>query len=242
MEEITEEKGLSLADIWNIFKKNILIVVISTIIGTLLSGIYAFGFNKPMYRSEGTVIVQIISDTSSKTPSYNDLVMSFNIVGTAAKFLRDTSVLELVQEDIKTNNKYDLTIKEIKSGLKITQQVDYSGNKTLYVEVAFTSRDPKMSRVIVDSVMTQAIALANSETYVSVFKNALYITSNAGECENVATSTTKLLILGFAGGFVIGIVITYVKALTNNKVNTKEELQESVNIEVLGSVTKKRGK
>lgn len=242
MEEITEEKGLSLVDLWNIFKKNVLIVIISTIIGTLLSGIYAFSFNKPMYRSEGTVIVQIVSDLESKNPSYNDLVMSFNIVGTAAGFLKDTSVLERVQEDIKTNYKYDLTIKEIRSGLKINQQVDYFGNKTLYVDVTFTSRDPEMSKVIVDSVMTQAIALANSEKNVSVFKNALYITSNAGECENVATSATKLLILGFAGGFVVGIVITFVKAITSNKINTKEELQESVNIEVLGSVTKKRGK
>lgn len=242
MEEITEEKGLSLVDLWNIFKKNILIVIISTIIGTLLSGIYAFSFNKPMYRSEGSVIVQIISDTTSQTPNYNDLVMSFNIVGTAAEFLKDTSVLERVQEDIKTKNKYDLTLKQIRSGLKITQQVDYSGNRTLYVNVAFTSRDPEMSKVIVNSVMTQAIALANSKNYVSVFKNALYITSNAGECENVAISTTKLLILGFAGGFVVGIVITFVKAITSNKINTKEELQESVNIEVLGSVTKKKGK
>ena len=91
-ENKVEEQGLSISDIFFIVKKNIIFIIIITMIFTLVGGFYAVKVKKPTYTAISTAMVVIKADTGSQNPATSYVYASY-YTSAFTDFIQTNSVL-----------------------------------------------------------------------------------------------------------------------------------------------------
>jgi len=219
--ETTNE--ISLVDLFKILRNNLLLILISTLLIGLIAGIYAYFIATPKYKSNAYVMVQVQIE-SGTTDSF-DLVNAQRLLATAADLISMPIVLEKVVSDLNLS----ISAQQLKSQLTVT-----SSNTSYFINISYLAEDPELSQIIVNEVIDEAIAFANEN--VAILENNIIRTSTA----KVGTydSPNKILyaVIGFILGGILGVGIAFVKELFNNTFNSKEQLEATFDIQVLGII------
>lgn len=103
-------EGISFAELFNLVKKNILLIIIVTFIATLIGGVYGAFIKKPVYSATATAVIQV---DNKEITEYNAFVYAQYLVNTMSEFIVSDSVIrevgkELIQDEYqfveKTND------------------------------------------------------------------------------------------------------------------------------------------
>lgn len=232
MENNQHEEGISLIDIFNILKKNILIIIISILVAIILGFIYVFTIATPTYQSKCLVMVQFDNPTSSTS----DVSNSLRIVATVAGFMEDDMVIDKAVGTLKEKG-IEITNKEIKDGFNTS----YS-TTSLNITVTYENENKEICDDVLNTVIKSAEHLANNtlneegEPYYPSIKNAISQIGVAGEAKDVSMSKKIVLVIFAMAGLIIGFVITFVKELLNTSVVSKEDIENITNVQVIGSI------
>ena len=223
-QQIDQGSEISLVDLYKILKHNfILIVVLTLLIGTI-AGVFAFVVVDPKYKSNADIMVQVPFEGSSEN---FDLLNAQRLLPTVAEFLKSERVLENVIDELAL----DMTIGQIKSGLSIR-----SSTTSYFIYISYESVDPELSRDIVNTVILEAIELANTEDDFSIFRNKITQTSTGRTGAYSSPNRPLYVIIGLILGGILGVGFALVKELFNNTFRTKEQLESSFDIQVLGVI------
>ncbi len=223
-QQVEQTSEISLLDLYKILKNNfILILVLTLLIGTI-AGVFAFVIVDPKYKSNADIMVQVPFEGSSEN---FDLLNAQRLLPTVAEFLQSERVLDNVIDELGL----DLTVAQIKSGLNVR-----SSTTSYFIYISYESVDSQLSRDIVNTVIQEAITLANADDDFSIFRNKITQTST-GKLGTYASPNRPLyVIIGLILGGILGVGLALVKELFNNTYKSKEQLEQSFGIQVLGVI------
>lgn len=219
--EATNE--ISLIDLIKILRSNLILILVSTFIIGLIAGTYAFFIANPKYKSNAYVMVQV--QVESGTSDSFDLVNAQRLMATAADLIK----MPIVLDKVITELSLDMSIKQLQSNLTVS-----SSSTSYFINVSYLHEDPAISSLIVNEVIDQAIEFANDN--VAILEDNIIRTSTAAE--GVYDSPNKVLYvaIGLILGGILGVGIAFLKEMLNNTFKTKEQLEQTFGIQVLGVI------
>jgi len=223
-QQVEQTSEISLLDLYKILKNNfILILVLTLLIGTI-AGVFAFVIVDPKYKSNADIMVQVPFEGSSEN---FDLINAQRLLPTVAEFLQSERVLDNVIDELGL----DLTVAQIKSGLNVR-----SSTTSYFIYISYESVDSQLSRDIVNTVIQEAITLANADDDFSIFRNKITQTSTGKLGTYSSPNRPLYVIIGLILGGIVGVGIALIKELFNNTYKSKEQLEQNFGIQVLGVI------
>ena len=207
---------------FRILYRNLTMIIVIILALTVLGGAYGFLRVKPVYSASCDVIFNV-KQSNSDTLSVNT---SF-----AKTYLRTITTLinsPRVEEEAKKTDKY------ISRGAVSVN----SGSDSLIITLSYTSDDPAVAKTrldayiaAADSVLQDTLPTANT-TRISFEK--LQNDYRVSKYEN----KESYIIIGFVGGVVIGVALSVLIYLLDNKMKDKDEVEEIVGASLLAYIEK----
>ena len=223
-QQIDQGNEISLLDLYKILKHNFILIVVLTLLAGTIAGVFAFVIVDPKYKSNADIMVQVPFEGSSEN---FDLLNAQRLLPTVAEFLKSERVLD----NVITELDLDLSVNQIKSGLSIR-----SSTTSYFIYISYESTDRQLSRDVVNTVILEAVKLANTDDDFSIFRNKITQTST-GKLGGYSSPNRPLyVVIGLILGGILGVGIALVKELFNNTFRTKEQLENSFDIQVLGII------
>lgn len=231
LEENYEDNGLSLRDLVFLAKKNILLILIVTLICTLIGAIYGLGFKETKYTASASAIVMAESSSATKN-GYQDYLYSNYLMNTFQEFVVSNPVIELVRSDLSKNK---LTINEIINSTTISV-----GTNSVILNIKSVTNDRQLSIDMVNSILNNAIKVANQtredgEYKYSILANKITDMEYATEATG-SRGASIVIVVSFVIGLVISFAIILIKYLMADTYSSKEEFERDFNINVLAMV------
>jgi capsular polysaccharide biosynthesis protein len=222
-QQLEQTNEISLLDLFKILRSNLVLIILSTLLIGIIAGLYAYLVADPQYKSNAYVMVQV--QTGTGTEDSFDLVNAQRLMATAADLISMPIVLEQVIDDLNL----DITAKQLEGSLTVT-----SSTTSYFINISYLSGDPALSERVVNSVIDEAIAFAN--TNVAILKDNIIRTSTAQEGVYDSPNKVLYIAIGIILGGILGVGIAFVKELFNNTFRTKEQLESAFGIQVLGVI------
>lgn len=235
MDDKELEKGISLLDILQILKKNIILIAVTTVIITAVGIVLAFMIT-PKYSSRASVMVQV-SDNGSSDDS--DVTTSLRIVTTVAEFIKSDLVTKAASTALENDpeQKIIISFDQIQEGLSMS----YS-TSSLNIEISFTSSNREYCDEVLDTLIERARYIANETKneddtpYYPVIADTISSVSTASEAKYVSPNKKLYAVISFVLGAVLGVAIAFVKELFNTTINSVEELENTYGLKVIGNI------
>lgn len=221
-QQLDVENEISLLDIYQLIKKNLLVILSFVLIITALSSLYVYQIAKPQYSSKAFFMVQVQSDPMSE--SY-DLHNAQLLLTTAKELVSMPIVLQDVISDLDLDSSYS----QLSNNLTVT-----SSASSYFITVSYMSADPQLSKDITNAVIESAISFADEN--VPVLTHNLIRTSYADQ--GIYASPNKLLYIAIGAilGGIMGLGYVFVKEMFNNTFKSKEQLESYLGIHVIGVI------
>jgi capsular polysaccharide biosynthesis protein len=198
--------------------------LIVVILLTVLAGgeVYTALLKTPLYESKTNVV--LISDSSSKQITTNDVTLSNNLVKTYSEIVKSRSVLNKVIEKLKLSESYEglarkITVSSVTSTQLITIRIsdkDSAKAKTIANEVAKVFKSEIKDIYGIDNVQIVDEAV------------------EAGSAYNI--NIVKETIIYFIAGLAIGVGVAYVMYLLDKSIKDSETVEDKLGLTVIGVV------
>jgi capsular polysaccharide biosynthesis protein len=198
--------------------------LIVVILLTVLAGgeVYTALLKTPLYESKTNVV--LISDSSSKQITTNDVTLSNNLVKTYSEIVKSRSVLNKVIEKLKLSESYEglagkITVSSVTSTQLITIRIsdkDSAKAKTIANEVAKVFKSEIKDIYGIDNVQIVDEAV------------------EAGSAYNI--NIIKETIIYLIAGLAIGVGVAYVMYLLDKSIKDSETVEDKLGLTVIGVV------
>ncbi|MBE7061049.1 MAG: hypothetical protein E7382_00765 [Clostridiales bacterium] len=222
VENKVEQKGLPLL---KLIRKNLFLIILITVLCTLLSSAYSIAFVKPTYTATSSVILRMSSDANNNQTE-NDTSLAQRYLPTIADIVVSPAVIK------KANEKYLDKSDKISAGAITVAH----GERSLIFTISYTDVSPEKAEEKVKIVIETASE--HMEGGVLSVKNVTLIpTDNNIEAVEKSGAFTYV-ILGFAVGVVISLVVVVLKYALDNTVTEKKEFEEMTDIGVIAMIEK----
>ena len=218
------EEEISLVELFDILKKNMKYIVITTLATTVIATLYTFFLVTPMYQSTTEMLVTQ-SSSENTAVSQADINTSISLINTYEDIIRNNVILDPVMEELDM----DMTTGALRES--ITVQSDASSQ---VFSIRVENENPY-----------DAAKIAN--TTADIFQDRIYdimsvdnvtIISEATANMNPASPNNMLnIVIGVLLGGMIGIGIVFLRELTDNTVKSQDFVEETTGWVNLGNIT-----
>ena len=223
---------INLTDLLKYFVSKILIIILITIFCGLLGSVYALFVQKPMYKSNTTLLLANVSTFDSTANASSglsaDITLNQKLVSTYREIMTSKRVLNQVIKKLDLKYEY--------SALKKMITVDAISN-TEVISLTVKSENPEEAKNIANEV---------ANTFCDEIVNIYQIQNiNIIDKAEVATkpyniNLIKQVVVYLLIGFVLGCAVTFVIYYFDTTLKTKEEIEEKVGLPVLGIIPLKK--
>lgn len=192
---------LTINSISKVIFRNIILIMLITIVGGLLGGLYAHHKKQTSYEANRYMMVE---HDYTGDHANEQAMADLSLTKTYAKIIDSRDVAEQARKNLPINLKKKYSAKDIQAMVN-TDPVDQS----LVIKVGTMSGSAKDSVKIVNSV-TNAAAKEIKEMAPSAGTVKLFSKARVSDAvSHTSPSTKKYTLLGTAVGFLIGMVIAF---------------------------------
>ena len=220
------EETVSLDEIFQLLKKNIVLIIGSLVAGIVISSVITFFVITPKYSATTQMVVQT-KDTGS----------SINTDNINSNLLLINTYKDLVTNKVVTEKANDQLAKEGMTGISTDKlskviSVEQNQNSQLF-SIKATTDSPVESAVIANTVAEVFQKEAAKITDTDKVSIASKATAN-----NTPVSPNKKvnIAIGAVLGLVVGMMISLFSELFNRTVKSEEYLTETLGVPVLGNI------
>ena len=221
------EETISLKEIFDLLRKRMTTILISTFIGLALAGGFTFFFITPQYSSRAQLIVSM---PQSETSSVNDINFTLQMLNTYKDIiLQGDAQAEEVQRRLEADNGINMTMGEIKASLQVVQ----AQNSQMFSIQA--TADNAMTAELIANTTAEVF----QETVKDILTNVEEITivSRAVASPNPVSPNNKLnLAIGLVLGVMVGVGLAFVFELLDRTVKDPRFVTENLELTILGTV------
>ena len=217
MDEIREEEGISLLDIFQKVKQHLLFIIISVVTCIGITGVYSVAIQKPEYIATSSVIMN-----ASEIGGTSGLNYSLSIIDTYEEFIQSRTVCARAEEIAKVSH-------------ATPYSVSLSSNGTLIVYISVTSYDPNVSIALANAFIEAGTDVINMDPEGSM--KSLKLASPSVLDKAYKASSSRHLVRNVAIGAMVGIVIAcayvFIRMLIDNTFTKEEEIEKELGLPVL---------
>lgn len=221
------EETISLKEIFDLLRKRITTILISTFVGLALAGGFTFFFITPQYSSRAQLIVSM---PQSETSSVNDINFTLQMLNTYKDIiLQGDAQAEEVQRRLEADHGINMTMGEIKASLQVVQ----AQNSQMFSIQA--TADNAMTAELIANTTAEVF----QETVKDILTNVEEITivSRAVASPSPVSPNNKLnLAIGLVLGMMVGVGLAFVFELLDRTVKDPRFVTENLELTILGTV------
>ncbi len=214
---------IDLKSLFQVFKKNWVLLVAVAIIGMLGAVIYAKTLVTPLYKSQISIMIdnRISNETN---PTVGEVTSSQQLAATYMTLLDETVILEQAEEAM--DGKY--TVSKIRAMTDFTQV-----NDAMIIRITAETPSPDDSKALCDAIAK----------YGEIEIEKLYKVDNVGIVGTANTpvapsspNITMYALVGTVLGFGICYVVLFVLSMRDNTIKDKHTVKENFDLPFFGEI------
>ena len=218
-----EEQVISISEIIDAVKKRGKIIALTTVLATLVSGIFSFFVISPTYEASTKVFIGK-EESSVENYNYNDITMYQKLLKTYSELIKTK---DLINRAI-TNSKYELKVEEVLNDVSVTTVTD-----TQMIQISYRSTSPNIAKNMLENITNEFIATAQE----LVPNGNVRILESVELPKNPVAPNKKMNIaIAFILGMMVGFGIVFLLEYLDNTYKNKEQLEKDLDIPVLGVI------
>lgn len=203
----------------------IIFILIFTFVGLVGGIFYTTLIQVPVYRSQTSLVLN-----STTTITQNDVNLNKNLVSTYREIVKSRRILNMVIDNLDL----DLTYEELKGQVQVS-----SVNDTELIVISVYNKDNTLAKQIADEIAktfkTEIVEIYNIEN-VSIIDKALVSDAPSN------VHKLKQYIIGAGSGFLLCSLIIVIRFYMDDTVKTEEDIENKLELPVLGMVPKYKTK
>ena len=218
-----EEQVISISEIIDAVKKRWKIIVLTTVLATVVSGIFSFFVISPTYEASTKIF---IGKEGAESEGYNssDVSMYQNLIKTYSELIKTK---DLVNKAID-NSQYDLSVNSVLNGITVNTLTG-----TQILQISYQSKSPSVAKNILESITNEFITKAEE---LVPNGNVKILESVEIPKNPVAPNKTMNIAIAFILGMMVGFGIVFLLEYLDNTYKNKEQLEKDLDIPVLGVI------
>lgn len=218
-----EEQVISVSEIIDAVKKRWKIIVLTTVLSTVVSGIFSFFVISPTYEASTKIF---IGKEGAESEGYNssDVSMYQNLIKTYSELIKTK---DLVNKAIN-NSQYDLSVNNVLNGITVNTLTG-----TQILQISYQSKSPSIAKNILESITNEFITKAEE---LVPNGNVKILESVELPKNPVAPNKTMNIAIAFILGMMVGFGIVFLLEYLDNTYKNKEQLEKDLDIPVLGVI------
>ena len=218
-----EEQVISISEIIDAVKKRWKIIALTTVLATVVSGIFSFFIISPTYEASTKIF---IGKEGAESEGYNssDVSMYQNLIKTYSELIKTK---DLVNKAID-NSQYDLSVNSVLNGITVNTLTG-----TQILQISYQSKSPSIAKNILESITNEFITKAEE---LVPNGNVKILESVEIPKNPVAPNKTMNIAIAFILGMMVGFGIVFLLEYLDNTYKNKEQLEKDLDIPVLGVI------
>ena len=218
-----EEQVISISEIIDAVKKRWKIIALTTVLATVVSGIFSFFVISPTYEASTKIF---IGKEGAESEGYNssDVSMYQNLIKTYSELIKTK---DLVNKAID-NSEYDLSVNNVLNGITVNTLTG-----TQILQISYQSKSPSIAKNILESITNEFITKAEE---LVPNGNVKILESVELPKNPVAPNKTMNIAIAFILGMMVGFGIVFLLEYLDNTYKNKEQLEKDLDIPVLGVI------
>lgn len=220
-------REFSVLDFFKYYFSKIIFVIIFIILGLVGSYFYTYHMQVPVYRSQTSLL---LANATNTTITQNDITLNKNLVSTYRQIVKSRLILNQVIDNLRLDIDY----------ASLSSQVEVSSiSDTELILISVFDEDKTQAKKIADE-----IAKVFKEEIVGIYRieNVSIIDKALVSQKPYNVNVVKQFIIGEAAGFLLSSFIILVLFYLDDSVKTEDDIEKLLNLSVLGSVPKYKGK
>ena len=216
-----EEIEIDFLELFYVLRKNIVAIILASLIGTAVFGAYSFLIAKPVY--ESTAKLYILRQGTSLT-SFADIQISNSLAKDYEEMIFSRPVVMQVAKNLNLDYTYD----ELKEMVRIENPVD-----TRCLNITCQNNDMQEASDMANEFAT--VAKRQISDIMDTDEPALYENAIANP-EPVKPEKLKNMIIGFLLGLIIACGIIIVRYMLNDSIKSKEDIEKFLGLNTLAAI------
>lgn len=218
-----EEQVISIEEIFEALKKRWKMIALITIVATVISGVFSFFIIDPVYEASTKLFVGK-EENSEEVYNSNDIAMYQKLLKTYSETIKTRDLLTSAIKD----SKYDLEVGAVSSALTVVPVAD-----TQILQIKYQSKDPKEAEIVLKAISNNFIRTAKE-----LVPNGNVRTIEAVEMPEKPVSPNKKIniAIAFLLGLMVSVGLVFLLEYLDNTYKTKEQLEEELELPVLGVI------
>lgn len=218
------ESTLDLTKILRILKNNLKLLIILPLICLLISAIVTLFFLDEEYQASTQVLVNQKERDSQMMAQ--EVQSNIQLVNTYSEIVKSPRILDKVSKEL--NRKYSTS--ELSSMLTVTNQAE---SQLLNIDVV--SKSGKDSEKIANKL---AEVFSDEVPDIMNVDNVSILSTADDTTKQVAPKTMINLVMGIVIGLIIALIIIFIKEIFDKRIKSETDVENELEIPVLGSIQK----
>lgn len=220
---LMNEENINISEIIDSLRKRWKMIVLITILFTLASGLISFFVIKPEYKATTKLFIGK-QESNNQDYNSNDVMMYQKLLSTYAEVIKTD---DLISKAL-TKSHIDRQAISVLGKLVVTPRAD-----TQILEISYEDTDPYTAKNVVTSVTDEFIKYSKT-----LIKNGnVQIIQKAQVPEAPVSPNKKLNIaIAFIVGLMVSIGLALILEFMDNTFKTKEELEKTIGLPVIGVI------
>lgn len=221
------EQAISLESLFRILRKNLRLIVISTVVGTILAAIITFFIMTPKYSASVDILVNRKQD-NAVTNQLSDQQADVQMINTYKDIITKAVTLDPVRKEVKEQLGYSVTADELRDMISVTNE---QNSQVFSVSV----KDTDAAR---SATIANIIAKTFKKKVAKILEvNNVSIIAKATKPKEAVSPRKKLNIaIGLVVGLFFGVGLALLSELTDHNVKDMEYLTDELGLTKLGMV------
>lgn len=223
--ENQKETEIDLRAVFGIIKKNLIILIIVTIL--FGAGSYAYShFLIPKQYAASAMLIVNNKKSDSSSVNYTEITAAQDLADVYAIIIKSDTVLQPVIDDLGLNISYE----------KLSKSISVSTvNSTQVIEVTMQNTDAKFAESVVAEIVKVAPPIITDKVEAGSVKviSESKISNNGNP---VSPNSRKNALLGATVGLVLTLAVVFLKEFFNNTFKTENDILNTLNIPLIGII------
>ena len=221
------EKEISLRELFLIFRKHLLMIILLVIASVVISAFISFYILDEEFTAYTTLMVGKPKDYSSESElSYNDVLLNQKLVSTYGELIKTRKVSDIVISDMEL----PISFEEFKGKVNVSLV-----KNTEIIQIQVTDNNPQLATDIANhtaNVFMETVQEIMKVENVQVIDEAQMPKSPVKPRPLVNISIAAVL------GFMLGVIIAFLREYLDNTIKTPEDVDKYLGLPVLGMIPK----
>lgn len=216
------KETISLKELFQTFKKRLLLIIIITAIFTIISGVVSYYFLKPVYQSSAQILVNQ-SKAEKQVYDANEVQTSLQLINTYNVIIKSPAILDKVIE----KEHLDMTSEALEKLVSVSSE-----QESQVVNIVVQYKNPQKSANIANAIA----ATFKSEIKSIMNVNNVRILTKAEEGLVVKPNPVLNMTVAFVVGLMAGIAIAFLLEYLDNTLKKEQDINHQLDLPVLGVI------